>query len=72
MNSNQKIFLAINIVGGILVLASYVIGLKAGKSADILWGGTPKNIRGVYTVSMLVSATGFSVYNIYFFTIKQY
>ncbi len=67
MNSNQKIFLAINIVGGILVLASYVIGLKAGKSADVLWGGTPKNIRGVYTVSMLVSATGFFLFTIFTF-----
>jgi len=67
LNTNQKIFLAINIVGGILVLASYVIGLKAGKSADILWGGIQKNIRGVYTISMLVAATGFFLFTIFTF-----
>ncbi len=67
MNSHQKIFLTINIVGGVLVLLSYIIGLRAGKSADILWGGTPKNIRGIYTVSMLVSALSFFVVTTFLF-----
>lgn len=67
MNINQKIFLAILVIGGILVLASYVIGLKAGKSADILWGGTPKNIRGVYTIAMIISALSFMITSIFIF-----
>ncbi len=38
MNNNQKWLLAINIVGGILVLGSYYFGLKGGKGANALWG----------------------------------
>lgn len=69
MNTQQIIFLTINLVGGPLVLLSYVIGLKAGKSADILWGGTPKRIRGVYTLSMLISATSLLVTTVFIFLI---
>jgi hypothetical protein len=67
VNSNQKLFLFINIIGGTLVLLSYIIGLKAGKNADVLWGGVPESARGLYTVSMLVSATSFFVFSIYIF-----
>ncbi len=68
MNTQQILFLIINIVGP-LVLLSYIIGLKAGKSAEILWGGTPKKIRGVYTLSMLVSAISFLVTTVFIFLI---
>lgn len=71
MNTQQILFLIINIVGGPLVLLSYVIGLKAGKSADILWGGTPKRIRGVYTISMLISAISFLIASIFIFLIMN-
>ena len=67
MNTNQKIFLLTVIVGGILVILSYIIGLRAGKSADVLWGGTPENIRGVYTASMIVSAISYFVATIFIF-----
>jgi len=67
MNTEQILFLIVNLVGGPLVLLSYVIGLKAGKSADILWGGTPKKIRGVYTLSMIVSALSFLITTIFVF-----
>jgi hypothetical protein len=59
MNTNQKLFLIINIVGGILVLGSYYLGLKGDKGADALWGGVPKNIRPIYGISMLLSAIGY-------------
>lgn len=55
-----------------MVLLSYVVGLKAGKSADILWGGTPKKIRCVYTVSMLISALSFLITTIYILTDEKY
>lgn len=54
-----------------MVLLSYVVGLKAGKSADILWGGTPKKIRCVYTVSMLISALSFLITTIYIFLLMK-
>lgn len=67
MNSNQKIFLAINIVGGLLVLASYYWGLKSDKGVDAFWGGVPDSIKSVYAVSMLVSATAFFIFSAYVF-----
>ncbi len=69
MNTQQILFLIINFIGGPLVLLSYIIGLKAGKSADILWGGTPKKIRGVYTISMLISAISFLITSVFIFLI---
>ncbi len=62
MKLNQKIFLAINIVGGILVLGSYYLGLQGGSGVEVLWGGVPENIRPVYTMSMLVCAVGYFVF----------
>lgn len=67
MNENQKIFLIINIIGGILVLGSYILGFKYGKGADALWGGVPEKTRGIYTISMLVSAIGFFIFTSYIF-----
>lgn len=67
MNENQKIFLLINIIGGILVLGSYYFGLKGGKGADALWGGTPLNIRNIYAISMLISAVGYIVFFSYIY-----
>jgi len=67
MNLNQKIFLLVTIIGGVGVILSYVLGVKFGKGIDALWGGVPQNIRGVYTVSMLVSALSFMVFSLYVF-----
>jgi len=62
MNVSQKIFLAINIIGGILVLGSYYFGLRGGKGVDALWGGVPENIRPIYTISMLICAIGYFIF----------
>lgn len=67
MKLNQKIFLGINIIGGILVLGSYYLGLDGGKNVEVLWGGVPENIRGVYTASMLVCAIGYFIFFAYIF-----
>ncbi len=68
MNTNQKIFLIINIIGGILVLGSYYLGLRGGKGVDALWGGTPANIKGIYTASMLVCAVSYFIFFSYIFS----
>lgn len=65
MNSNQKIFILINVIGGLLVLASYYWGLKSDKGVEAFWGGVPKNIRGIYTIFMLLSAAAFFLFSAY-------
>ena len=62
MNANQKLFLAINIIGGILVIGSYYFGLRGGKGVDVLWGGVPENIKPIYTISMLICAVGYFIF----------
>ena len=60
METQQIIFLVINIIGGAAVIGSYVFGLNAQSGgANILWGGVPQNIRPVYGVSMILSALGY-------------
>jgi hypothetical protein len=67
----QKIILLIvNLVGGIAVIGSYVVGLsqKYG-GAGALWGGTPLSVRPIYTVSMILSALSYFAF-IYFILFK--
>jgi hypothetical protein len=57
----QKIvLLLINILGGVAVIGSYVLGLRGDSGgSNALWGGVPSGIRPVYTVSMVLSAVGY-------------
>ena len=57
----QKIILlTINFIGGIVVIGSYIWGLRAGVGgANALWGGTPASVKPIYTISMLFSALGY-------------
>jgi len=64
MDMRQKILILIIIIGGIAVLASYVFGLKSNSNAvNALWGGVPEKWRGLYTVSMFVSALSYFVFS---------
>jgi len=65
VNDSQKLFLAISIIGGIAVIVSYIWGFKSGINLDNFWGGVPENLRGIYTISMLLSAAGFFVFFLY-------
>jgi hypothetical protein len=66
MVTEQIILLVINIVGGIAVIGSYILGLNAqAGGANILWGGVPESIRPVYGISMILSALGYFAF-IYF------
>jgi hypothetical protein len=66
MNVQQIILLIINIIGGIAVIGSYILGLSTQSGgANILWGGIPAGIRPVYTVSMIISAIAYFAF-IYF------
>ena len=50
---------ALNVVGGVLVLASYSWGLGQPNIAQGLWGHVPEALRGLYTVNMLLAALGY-------------
>ena len=52
------------LVGGTLVLTSYLHGIVTHPdSRGDVWGGVPESIQPLYTVSMILAATGF-----FFFT----
>jgi hypothetical protein len=57
----QKVALCIiNVIGGIAVLGSYVIGIMGHpETRDALWGEVPKAIMPLYTVSMFTAAAGY-------------
>ncbi len=60
---------AIVVLGGLWVVASYIIGaVKSPVGASELWGGVPRSIIPLYTLGMFLSAIGFlaSAYYIFF------
>ncbi len=60
MHPQKSLLVVINIVGGIAVLGSYVLGILTHPNASqILWGGVPQSIRPFYTVGMLLAAIGY-------------
>jgi len=59
LGRQKLILLLINVVGGIAVIGSYILGLKGDSGAEVLWGGVPEGIRPIYTVSMILSAIGY-------------
>jgi hypothetical protein len=69
MARQRLIVLLINAIGGIAVIASYILGLRGEAGADVLWGGVPESIRPVYYVSMILSALGYFAF-IYFILVK--
>tara|TARA_Y100000590_G_scaffold430632_1_gene544455 strand:+ start:3488 stop:4012 length:525 start_codon:yes stop_codon:yes gene_type:complete len=64
MNKNLYVFLLINLIGGIAVLASYAHGLSTQiELRGLLWGHVPETIRSYYTICMILAAIGY-----FFFT----
>ena len=60
MTSHQTVFLIINMIGGIAVLGSYVIGLGMfPEYREALWGGVKGNLKTGITISMLFAAVGY-------------
>lgn len=56
------------IIGGIGVIASYLIGaIRNPSMASALWGGVSKNVIPYYVAGMILSAIGFLAYTYYFF-----
>lgn len=65
MNIRHSIFLAVNILGGILVIGSYILSIRAHGSAEPFWGGVPVSMRSLYGVSMLIAAVSYTTMTLF-------
>lgn len=64
MHIQQWILIAINVIGGILVIGSYVQGFRAHPdSGTVLWGGVPESVRPLYTFGMVLAALGYFAFS---------
>ena len=61
--SYGTIFLIINIIGGVLVLGSYVIGFSLFSEAkETMWGGITSSQRPMFQISMIFAAAGYLLF----------
>ena len=67
MHRQKKAWLAINAVGGVAVLGSYVHGLATHPDTrNALWGTIPDELKAVYGVTMWLAAGGYFLFSYYF------
>lgn len=60
MQREQRALGLLNVIGGILVLASYAYALAISPDVrSALWGGVPEGARSLYTLNMLLAAAGY-------------
>jgi len=63
LKGKKLLLLIIVLVGGILVLGSYVWGFQSRPEAgNVLWGGVPESIQPYYTLGMVAGALGYFFY----------
>jgi hypothetical protein len=66
MHVQTRWLIALNVVGGLAVLASYAIGLGSASSAGAaLWGDLPEALRPYYKVNMFLAAAGYFLFTPY-------
>jgi hypothetical protein len=64
--TSKSLWLLINILGGIAVIGSYILGFRSRADAfTVLWGGVPERIRVFYTAGMVLAALGYFAFGIY-------
>ena len=67
MHPQKKTWLAINVLGGVAVLGSYVHGLATHpETRNALWGSIPPELQAVYGVTMWLAAGGYFFFSYYF------
>ena len=67
MHAKKRVWLAINAVGGVGVLGSYVHGLVTHpETRGQLWGSMPLELQAVYNVTMWLAALGYFFFSYYF------
>lgn len=60
MDKQKLLMVFINLIGGAVVIGSYVLGLKAHPGqTEALWGGVPAIIRPFIGINMLFAAAGY-------------
>lgn len=60
MHPKRRTFVWINVIGGLAVLGSYAWGIGSHpETRNDVWGGVPGSLQGLYTVNMLLAATGY-------------
>lgn len=68
MHPMKTALAVINVLGGIAVLSSYAYGIATNDDPSAgLWGGVPRSLRPLYTVSMLTAATGYFLFSYFVF-----
>lgn len=61
--SPQTLFLSVNVLGGLAVISSYLIGLwYFPEHRNELWGGIQDNWKNVLVLSMLLAAAGYMTF----------
>lgn len=66
MHRQTHVLIALNVVGGIAVLASYAIGFGSESSSGAaIWGDVPEGLRPYYTVNMFLAAAGYFLFTPY-------
>ena len=64
MHPKKKAWLAINVVGGVAVLGSYVHGLLTHpETRGQLWGSMPPELQAVYNITMWLAALGYFLFS---------
>jgi len=66
MTRTRTAFVALNVVGGVAVLGSYVHGLSTHPDPGRIWGNVPEWLKPWYTRSMLLAAAGYFPFTYYF------
>ena len=67
MHPKKKTWLAINVLGGMAVLGSYIHGLTTHpETRNALWGTIPEPLQAVYGVTMWLAAGGYFLFSYYF------
>ena len=51
--------IAVNVLGGMAVLASYSLMFEREDASAILWGGVPEHLRALYSTNMWLAALGY-------------
>ena len=68
MSSTKRLALWINVVGGLAVLLSYAHGLSSNPlTRGEIWGGVPNAMRPLYTINMLLAASGYFAFSYFVF-----
>ncbi len=70
MNNNQIFFLLVIVLFGIPVILSYIFGIRRIKKVELLWGGMPKKIQKILTISMLAATVSFLTFSTYIFILN--